>query len=1101
MEREFKIALLVIVLFLFVLLITISPKKLPGFAIYDPSVSVYVVPAITNDQILPDTDVSDSYLSDEISIFASPGEFEPASFVVHPEGGIDDLQITASALTGPGGSIPSSNVDIKVLKVWYQAGILSIEPMSNKDTKILVPELLLNDDSLVKVENGHNYVKMLDGSYVWVSEVKSETQTLRIPVDEFSVRDADTLQPVDIPAGTNKQFWVTVKVPDAISSGTYTGDISLRSSSGAIGKIDLEVEVLPITLSESIVIQSLYTSDKIVSAWPDGSVGTFRSPAQMRVVLQNMWDHGVTNPVCNQAFDETLLGQYLTIRKDVGMGGQPLYFLNLQPNGYQDPAEVQELLDFVQDYDVTDLYVFGEDEASGDELTAQISSWQAIRSTGAKIAVACSRGAFELVGNLLDLAIVSGVPTSEEAAKWHGVGHLVGDYANPQSGKEEPETYRRNFGLLLWQQDYDVAMTWTYFYGYAHPWNDFDHPSHRDSAFTYPTVNGVIDTNAWEGYREGVDDLRYLSTLLDLIDARELDRTVDTASADGFVSYLKNVNLKTMDLNYLRSVMADFILYLSGNGPEPDWCGNGVVESGEECDNNDLNGRSCSDFGYTGGSMACSNTCTWNDCGCIPSSTSISFSQSSPLDGGTVATQVEISASIGGSCDVTSFINWNDSLVGYWDFNEGSGLVAYDKSGKGNHGELRNGAQWGTGKFGNAVYFDGVDDHVYVPDSSSLEGFEAVTIEAWVYQDMNPQRDQGLFKDDWFTIRDSSWISFYMYNSGGDTSGYLSQSGIDQDKWHHIAAIYDSKAQGENVKFYVDGKLESENHFSGTLKSGSSPFRMSIKTGSAAYWKGSFDEVRMWNRAFSPEEVRASYDSRAYPLSITFSGLSDGYYYDYYAYATDAAGTITQTKPRTVVVDSSYVPPPGLTSDGDGDGNGGDGSGGGGGGSGGGSGGGGVTITTSSGEQIVIPEEFSDQVCEGNDCVKGDLSFAILDEMVYGESVTINVVDKNGYPVEEAIIVVSYDLLGNETETYTTNAEGQVDIPISHGGGVEFTAMKEGYSLVNKDYYVPGGQWFQGISNRGLLIVVVGVVLVIGIIISIVNVIKNVKRKKVPGFV
>jgi len=31
--------------------------------------------------------------------------------------------------------------------------------------------------------------------------------------------------------------------------------------------------------------------------------------------------------------------------------------------------------------------------------------------------------------------------------------------------------------------------------------------------FVYPTVDGVIDTIAWEGYREGIDDLRYLATL------------------------------------------------------------------------------------------------------------------------------------------------------------------------------------------------------------------------------------------------------------------------------------------------------------------------------------------------------------------------------------------------------------------------------------------------------------------------------------------------------------------------------------------------------------------------------------------------------------
>ena len=35
----------------------------------------------------------------------------------------------------------------------------------------------------------------------------------------------------------------------------------------------------------------------------------------------------------------------------------------------------------------------------------------------------------------------------------------------------------------------------------------------RDLTFAYPTSHGVVDTIAWEGYREGIDDIRYGSTL------------------------------------------------------------------------------------------------------------------------------------------------------------------------------------------------------------------------------------------------------------------------------------------------------------------------------------------------------------------------------------------------------------------------------------------------------------------------------------------------------------------------------------------------------------------------------------------------------------
>jgi hypothetical protein len=60
----------------------------------------------------------------------------------------------------------------------------------------------------------------------------------------------------------------------------------------------------------------------------------------------------------------------------------------------------------------------------------------------------------------------------------------------------------------------DVASaTYAYQHSFCNIWNDFDDPVFRDHVFAYPTVNGVIDTTAWEGYREGVDDVRYLTKL------------------------------------------------------------------------------------------------------------------------------------------------------------------------------------------------------------------------------------------------------------------------------------------------------------------------------------------------------------------------------------------------------------------------------------------------------------------------------------------------------------------------------------------------------------------------------------------------------------
>jgi hypothetical protein len=47
-------------------------------------------------------------------------------------------------------------------------------------------------------------------------------------------------------------------------------------------------------------------------------------------------------------------------------------------------------------------------------------------------------------------------------------------------------------------------------------------------------------------------------------------------------------------------------------------CGNGLVDDGEQCDGGNLNGFSCTDLGYSGGTLACDPiTCTYDASGCV----------------------------------------------------------------------------------------------------------------------------------------------------------------------------------------------------------------------------------------------------------------------------------------------------------------------------------------------------------------------------------------------------------------------------------------------------------------------------------------------------
>src|SRR3989344_1903849 len=64
---------------------------------------------------------------------------------------------------------------------------------------------------------------------------------------------------------------------------------------------------------------------------------------------------------------------------------------------------------------------------------------------------------------------------------------------------------------------------------------------------------------------------------------------------------------------------------------------------------------------------------------------------------------------------------YSQNYVGYWKFDDGSGIIVKDSSGKGNDGTCFGfGAQcnWTTGKYGSGISFDGIDDYINIPNSS-----------------------------------------------------------------------------------------------------------------------------------------------------------------------------------------------------------------------------------------------------------------------------------------------------------------------------------------------------------------------------------------------
>lgn len=551
---------------------------------------VYRTSPFSSTMLLPRTVELPGEVAREVEITACPGEYESASLVVWAPEAVPSLRLTATDLEGPGGTIAAANVDLKWVKCWFQAGSAPHGVTQDRSRKSLVPELLLNDPTLVRVdlESQHNFLKLSfpDGSrYVPIDDPTPVPWGHHFTLAEFPVRDSPVLLPLDLPAGQNQQVWITVKVPP-VAAGRYVGQIRLSAEGQQIGQVALAVQVLPFSLPVPRThydpleefTYSLYYWGELDPTGAGGIGYKYKSEEQFQAELRMMFEHGIVAPTMIWSppmvyQDEPLFRRHLHLARQIGLGGRPLYFGDSGMIGNPtEPAALETLRENVRrtiriatEYGFPQVYFYGLDEATGDRLRSQRPAWEAVHEAGGKVIVSGFEGQLEAVGDLLDLFNRAGNPALEQPAEWHRRGHKVWNYGHPQTPVEDPLVYRRNYGLFLWKLDFDGACTYCFMDSSGTQWNDFDDDTYRDHALAYPTVNGVVGTLALEGFREGVDDVRYATLLRQEAEKAQREGHPEAkARALKALEWLEGLDFQQVDLDEVRRALIQQILALQG---------------------------------------------------------------------------------------------------------------------------------------------------------------------------------------------------------------------------------------------------------------------------------------------------------------------------------------------------------------------------------------------------------------------------------------------------------------------------------------------------------------------------------------------------------
>ncbi|WP_052436196.1 LamG domain-containing protein [Georgenia sp. SUBG003] len=197
---------------------------------------------------------------------------------------------------------------------------------------------------------------------------------------------------------------------------------------------------------------------------------------------------------------------------------------------------------------------------------------------------------------------------------------------------------------------------------------------------------------------------------------------------------------------------------------------------------------------------------------------------------------------------------------GRWLLDEGAGTTAADSSGLGNHGRAQGTVAWGPGRTGSSLVLDGSSGYVQVPDSGSLDVSGAMTVAAWV----RPQAlaTQYVVKKATNGTRDgfelslsSSGAGFFRLNedTAGDRYRVNATSAHTLGAWVHLAGTYD----GTTMRFYVNGVQQGSVAGPSSVAVNSLPLGIGAEPGGYRKLRGGLDEVHLYDRALTAEEITA----------------------------------------------------------------------------------------------------------------------------------------------------------------------------------------------------------------------------------------------------
>lgn len=201
-------------------------------------------------------------------------------------------------------------------------------------------------------------------------------------------------------------------------------------------------------------------------------------------------------------------------------------------------------------------------------------------------------------------------------------------------------------------------------------------------------------------------------------------------------------------------------------------------------------------------------------------------------------------------------------LVALWLCDEGKGDKLTDSSGNKHTGDFFGKIKWEKGKFGSGIKFNGVSDHIEVPDPDHKLTPKHITLMAWINLDNTVGNHSIMEQYDWagnlgcHAFR-TNGPALQFYVIWGTSAPNANSGNLKANEWIHATATYD----GENIRVYQDGELKGE--AKDAAKRNLEPSNKSLSIGTRGdtkdiHWMtGIMDELAIFDDALTEKEIKA----------------------------------------------------------------------------------------------------------------------------------------------------------------------------------------------------------------------------------------------------